>query len=88
MASQEPGAASPSAGAGRSAADGEEAMKCPRCNSEHTRLSWLREMTVTYWCTKCHAGFEVRRHVAHLIPATAPTEDVAENHRNPVARAV
>ena len=37
-------------------------MKCPRCNSERTRLSWLREFTVVYWCTECHADVEIDRH--------------------------
>jgi len=37
-------------------------MKCPRCNTEHTHLSWLREFTVVYWCDECHSGFDVDRH--------------------------
>jgi|GEM_PF-6681397 len=36
-------------------------MVCPRCNSERTRLSWLREFAVLYWCTECHADFEIDR---------------------------
>jgi transposase-like protein len=54
-------------------------MKCPRCNTENTRLSWLREFTVTYWCTNCNAAFEINRHRSKLVsaprPITEPTED-------------
>jgi len=42
-------------------------MKCPRCNSEHTHLSWLREFTVVYWCDECHAGFDVNRHQVRSV---------------------
>ncbi len=41
-------------------------MKCPNCHSEHTRLSWLREFTVVYWCPQCHQGFELNRHRSRL----------------------
>ncbi len=44
-------------------------MKCPRCNSEHTHLSWLREFTVVYWCDECHSGFDVDRHQIRSIVA-------------------
>ncbi len=47
-------------------------MKCPRCESEHTHLSWLREFTVVYWCDECHAGFDVDRHQIRSIVASKP----------------
>jgi hypothetical protein len=37
-------------------------MKCPRCDSDQTRLSWLQEFKVVYWCANCHTGFDVSRH--------------------------
>lgn len=46
----------------------ESEMRCPRCSSEHTSLSWLREHTIIYWCTPCHAAFEVDR---TLVQSTA-----------------
>jgi hypothetical protein len=42
-------------------------MKCPRCNGDHTRLSWLREFAVIYWCTTCHASFELSRHRSRVV---------------------
>jgi Zn ribbon nucleic-acid-binding protein len=50
-------------------------MKCPRCNMEHTRLSWLREFIVIYWCTECNAGFEINRHRSRLTTAARNSHD-------------
>ena len=56
-------------------------MRCPRCNSEHTSLSWLREYTIVYWCMPCHAGFEVDR---TLVQSTArPIEGRSEQSGTP-----
>jgi hypothetical protein len=41
-------------------------MKCPRCRSDQTRLSWLREFNCVYWCSNCHTGFDVSRHRSYL----------------------
>jgi len=63
-------------------------MKCPRCNGEHTRLSWLREFTVIYWCASCHANFELNRHRSRLVnsqPVVGATPTV--NGTTPTANA-
>lgn len=52
-------------------------MKCPRCNTEQTRLSWLRELSVVYWCTNCHADFEIARHRKSFVPTAKPGADGA-----------
>ena len=52
-------------------------MKCPRCNTEHTRLSWLRELSVVYWCTNCHSDFEIARHRKSFGPSAKPEADGA-----------
>lgn len=50
-------------------------MKCPRCNTEQTRLSWLRELSAVYWCTNCHADFEIARHRKGFVPTVKPSAD-------------
>lgn len=45
-------------------------MKCPRCQSDKARLSWLREQSVSYWCPVCHVGFEVGRHKTRSFPSS------------------
>lgn len=36
-------------------------MKCPRCKSDETSLSWLHERSIVYWCRACHDSFDVER---------------------------
>jgi hypothetical protein len=48
-------------------------MKCPRCGSDQTQLSWLREFNVVYWCSNCHTGFDVNRHRSNLQRPTSPS---------------
>lgn len=52
-------------------------MKCPRCHSEHTHLSWLREFTIVYWCDDCHAGFDVDRHQIRSIVGRKSNSEVS-----------
>ncbi len=54
-------------------------MKCPKCNSEQTRLSWLRELTVVYFCTNCHTGFEYNRHRSRLLRVERAESDAPLN---------
>lgn len=51
-------------------------MKCPLCNSDQTRLSWLREFTVVYWCAACHADFEINRHRTRTTLSPKSFEDI------------
>jgi transposase-like protein len=37
------------------------AVKCPRCDSAETSLSWLQDQAVVYWCRSCHKSFDVSR---------------------------
>ena len=62
-------------------------MTCPHCQSEHARLSWLREHSVVYWCRDCHQGFEVSRHRSHVAHSVAPDHDGDLNGTASVARA-
>lgn len=54
-------------------------MKCPRCKSDHARLNWLREFSVTYWCPTCHECFDVGRHLSHPAPVVRSEHSVAMN---------
>lgn len=54
-------------------------MKCPRCDSNNVRLSWLREFSVSYWCPTCHSGFEVNRHQRRATSAARPEKIAALN---------
>jgi len=49
-------------------------MRCPRCNSDETSLSWLREHSILYFCRSCRSDFEVDR---GAVQSTAKPEPKA-----------
>jgi len=61
-------------------------MKCPRCNSSNTHLSWLREFIVIYWCNTCHTGFDVDRH--HVRSAVSSHVPQTEHDHQPSIQSV
>ncbi len=63
-------------------------MKCPRCNSTNTHLSWLREFIVVYWCDACHSGFDVDRHQIRSAIGYHLQQKPSENGHQEVAQSV
>ncbi len=52
-------------------------MRCPRCQSDETNLSWLQEHSITYFCRACGSSFDVDRGAVQSTarPEPKPTRD-------------
>jgi hypothetical protein len=64
--------ASPDESAARTGNEEVPAVKCPRCGSDETSLSWLHEHSIAYWCRACSGPFEVERAVVQPTAKPAP----------------